>query len=63
MVSVFKGESDQALMMVLVIVGFVILLGIAIALVVVIGRPSAMNAVPLIGNSLCDLLKGLRVKC
>jgi len=64
MVHVHKGEySNQALILMLVIVGFLVLFGIAVVLIVVIGQPAALNSVPLIGDAMCQLLGGLGVQC
>ncbi len=63
MARVLKGVSDDAMTMVLVVVGLVILLGIAIAIVVAVGKPAALNAVPLIGDAMCGLMKLLKAGC
>ncbi len=63
MAHVLKGVSDDAMTMILVVVGLVILLGIAVAIVVAIGKPAALNSVPLIGDAMCGLLKMLRASC
>ena len=63
MVFATKGTVDQTLLLLLVVIGFLMLLGISIVLIVVIAKPSALNAVPLIGDAMCQLLEGLGVGC
>lgn len=59
-----KGQaSDKVLLLALVVVGLVIILGVGIFLVAVVGKPAGLNAVPMIGDALCQLMKGLRIKC
>ncbi len=59
-----KGQaSDKVLLLALVVAGLVIILGAGIFLVVVIGKPAGLNAIPMIGDALCQLMKGLRIKC
>lgn len=55
--------SDKILLLALVVVGLVIILGIGIFLVAVVGKPAGLNAIPMIGDALCQLMKGLRIKC
>ncbi len=63
MAHVRKGVSDDTMTMVLVVAGLVILLGTAIAIVVAVGRPAALNAAPLIGDAMCGLMKLLKASC
>ncbi|MBI2085152.1 MAG: hypothetical protein HYT71_01415 [Candidatus Aenigmarchaeota archaeon] len=64
MENVFKGQSsDNVLMLALVVVGLLIILGAGIFIVAVVGKSAGLNSVPLIGDALCDLMKGLRVEC
>jgi len=59
-----KGQvSDKVLLLALVVAGLVIILGAGILIFVVVGKPFALNAIPMIGDALCDLLNGLRIKC
>ncbi|MBI3413679.1 MAG: hypothetical protein HY051_06420 [Candidatus Aenigmarchaeota archaeon] len=59
-----KGQvSDKVLLLALIVAGLLIILGAGVFLVVVAGKPAALNAIPMIGDALCDLMKGLRVGC
>ncbi len=59
-----KGQvSDKVLLLALVIAGLVIILGAGVLIFVVVGKPFALNAIPMIGDALCELLKGLRIGC
>ena len=59
-----KGQvSDKVLLLALVIAGLVIILGAGILIFVVAGKPFALNAIPMIGDALCELLRGLKISC
>ncbi len=64
MENAFRGQSsDQILMLALIVVGLLIIVGVGIFIIAVVGKSAGLNSVPLIGDALCDLMKGLRVKC
>ncbi|MBI1972155.1 MAG: hypothetical protein HYS53_02540 [Candidatus Aenigmarchaeota archaeon] len=64
MANASKGQiGDKPLLLALVVAGLVIILGAGVLLVAVIGKPAGLNAVPLIGDALCQLMKGLRIQC
>ncbi|MBI4176847.1 MAG: hypothetical protein HY516_00610 [Candidatus Aenigmarchaeota archaeon] len=63
MVRAFKGQSDDALMVILMVVGLLLILGAAIMILVVMGKPAALKAIPMIGDALCEITKSLGANC